>query len=383
MTNVILFVIIWNRYGKGREKLKEITDRFIIFVLNAIMVLSLGVTEMTIIAVVTTFCFMGISFYTKKISVKNGLICAEYGLMMAFPLCSIFLPSIAYDLTEMFCEVRKKVLIYVCMAIYIIIFIFRMQEYNIYIVVANVVLTLLAIWLCIGTRKYIECKNRLIMTRDNDEQLRIELERRNKLLIANQDNEIYMARLKERNRIAREIHDNVGHMLSRSILQVGAAKTVNKDEKLAPILAGLHETLDTAMTNVRSSVHDLHDESIDLEVAVKEAVGPITDRDVKLIYDVTQYIDRRVKYCIIGVLKESVANIIKHSNATVVEIMIREHPAFYQLVINDNGTGVTMTEPGIGLINMRERVEALNGNFNVSNESGFKIFAIIPKENSK
>jgi signal transduction histidine kinase len=39
-----------------------------------------------------------------------------------------------------------------------------------------------------------------------------------------QDYEIYLATLRERNRIAREIHDNVGHMLSRSILQIGALK---------------------------------------------------------------------------------------------------------------------------------------------------------------
>ena len=47
-----------------------------------------------------------------------------------------------------------------------------------------------------------------------------------------QDTEIYLATLKERNRIAREIHDNVGHMLSRSILMVGALKTVNQAENL-------------------------------------------------------------------------------------------------------------------------------------------------------
>lgn len=70
--------------------------------------------------------------------------------------------------------------------------------------------------------------------------------------------------LRERNRIAREIHDNVGHMLSRSILQMGALITIHKEEPLHGQLAGVGETLNQAMNSIRESVHDLHDESIDL-----------------------------------------------------------------------------------------------------------------------
>lgn len=42
------------------------------------------------------------------------------------------------------------------------------------------------------------------------------------MLTVTMNNEIRIATLSERNRIAREIHDNVGHMLSRAILQLGA-----------------------------------------------------------------------------------------------------------------------------------------------------------------
>ena len=48
----------------------------------------------------------------------------------------------------------------------------------------------------------------------------------------NQDYEIHLATLKERNRIAREIHDNVGHLLSRSLLQTGALQVMNHDKAL-------------------------------------------------------------------------------------------------------------------------------------------------------
>lgn len=62
--------------------------------------------------------------------------------------------------------------------------------------------------------------------RDTDTELKLVMEQRNRELLEKQDNEIYLATLRERNRIAREIHDNVGHMLSRSILQVGALATI-------------------------------------------------------------------------------------------------------------------------------------------------------------
>ncbi len=54
------------------------------------------------------------------------------------------------------------------------------------------------------------------------------LSEKNKALLEKQDYEIYAATLRERNRIAREIHDNVGHVLSRSILMTAACKPIKK-----------------------------------------------------------------------------------------------------------------------------------------------------------
>ena len=65
---------------------------------------------------------------------------------------------------------------------------------------------------------------------------------------------MYTATLKERNRISREIHDNVGHMLSRSILMTGAIRTVSQDRALDRSLEELEDTLHTAMTSIRRSV---------------------------------------------------------------------------------------------------------------------------------
>ena len=197
-----------------------------------------------------------------------------------------------------------------------------------------------------------------------------------------QDYEIHVATLGERNRIAREIHDNVGHMLSRSILQVGALTTVHREEPLHGQLDSVNETLNLAMNNIRESVHDLHDDSIDLKQAILEATKEMQDKyDLTMEYDMSETVPRKIKYCFITTVKEAMSNIVKHSNAEKIEIILREHPGIYQLSIEDDGDvrHSSNAEPGIGLSNMKERVDALGGTISINNEHGFKIFISIRK----
>lgn len=223
-------------------------------------------------------------------------------------------------------------------------------------------------------------KNELKALRDNSKEHEMIVEEKNRTLRENQDAKIYMATLKERNRIAREIHDNVGHMLTRSILQVGAIKTINQNEALVSALDDLHGTLNTAMTSIRSSVHDLHDESIDLYSAISEIIAGIDGLDITFDYDMGENIPKDIKYCFISVTKEALNNILKHSNATKMDILVREHPGFYQLQIQDNGTNIKLEpEHGIGLTNIKDRVKSLNGNLKISTDSGFKILISIIK----
>lgn len=199
-----------------------------------------------------------------------------------------------------------------------------------------------------------------------------------------QDNRIYTATLKERNRIAREIHDNVGHMLTRSILQVGAIQTINKEPILTNPLSDLRATLDTAMNSIRSSVHDLHDESIDTKAAIQDMLNDITGFHTSFEYDMGNIVPKDIKYCLISIAKEAITNAVKHSNGDQLSILIREHPGFYQLMIRDNGTGIHLTtSPGIGLTNIQERVQSLSGTLQISTESGFRLFVSIPKNTQK
>ena len=239
------------------------------------------------------------------------------------------------------------------------------------------------------TREGDALRELLESTQDDSTERDLLLTEKNRSLQENQDYEIYTATLKERNRIAREIHDNVGHLLSRSILLTGAAKTVNQSEALVPALDSLDATLNSAMDNIRRSVHDLRDEAVNLDEAVRSIINDFTFCPVSYIYDAGRSIPKDVKYSFISIVKEALSNIIRHSDATQAAITLREHPAMYQLCVEDNGTEIrsrgadqirSFAGSGMGLVNMKERVEKLNGCFHILTEKGFKILITIPKE---
>lgn len=185
------------------------------------------------------------------------------------------------------------------------------------------------LWLYAG--KYQALYQDFHQIRDDSEEHALLLSEKNKALLEKQDYEIYAATLRERNRIAREIHDNVGHVLSRSILMTAACKTINKNDALDPLLGNLEESLNGAMNSIRSSVHDLHDDAVDLEDAIKGLVKDFTFCPVNLTYDMSRQIPREVKYSLISITKEGLSNVMRHSNADSVNILLREHPALYQL----------------------------------------------------
>ena len=222
-------------------------------------------------------------------------------------------------------------------------------------------------------------------TRDDSRELNLLLEEKNQSLLKRQDDEVYTARLKERNRIAREIHDNVGHMLSRAILMTGAMKAVNQDENVEGMISGLEDTLHAAMTSVRESVHDLHDDSVNLGETLSHLAEDFTFCEAVLTYDMGYGLPRELKYSFLAIVKEGLNNVAKHSDASRVEIVAREHPGLYQLIIKDNGRGKTENifsdeERGIGLRNMKERVRALGGNVQFSDRKGFRVYVTVPKK---
>ncbi len=262
----------------------------------------------------------------------------------------------------------------------------KLQDIILNDILEVVLLMAFAIMLSYFTEQLLGYQMKLHSMRDASMEHDMLMEQMNHQLIEKQNAQIYNATLKERNRIAREIHDNVGHMITRSILQVGAIGVINTDERLKAPISDLKSTLDTAMDSMRKSVHDLYDESVDLRQALAKLKPTDSAFAFSLEYDCEDDVPRDVKYAFIAIAKEAVNNAVKHSNGDEIRIIVREHPAFYQLEIMDNGTSVDErslsgeTGDGIGIKNIKERVAAIGGTMRIKADDGFMIFVTLMKK---
>ena len=255
-----------------------------------------------------------------------------------------------------------------------------------------------------------------------------ESSRATRLRIADIDEEraqsVRMAILGERTRIAREIHDNVGHLLTRAIMQAQAGKTVaeaTNDTVAAQGFATLGTTLDDAMTMVRRSVHDLEDDGTDFAAQINDAVtsfdGISPGFAVTLANDIAKA-PAPVSRCFATVIREALSNVVHHSAAHEASVTLRDFPAFWQLVIQDPGPSMpksdesqtTATQPrtmratrvgsrlaadgaadmrgsadelmrGMGLADIESRVRALDGTAVCGPyEGGWRVFVSVPKQ---
>ncbi len=243
----------------------------------------------------------------------------------------------------------------------------------------------LAVLLEKRTTEILGGRRRLHTVEDADRERELLMEKRNRELLKRQEYEVRLAVLTERNRIAREIHDNVGHLLTRSLLQVGAMEVFYRQEKnLWEPLEGVKASLSEAMGQMRQSVHNLHEEAVDLPLQLEQLVREFTFCPVTLRCQMAGQMPTAMKYGLLAIIKEGLSNIARHSDATEAFVTLLEHPAFYRLTVSDNGAPKEVSAgkwpEGMGLLGIRERVESLGGIFRLLEEPGFGFFISIPKE---
>lgn len=367
--------------------MKDLGNKLILFLLCVSLV---GIPTDTI--QITTCCLtVGLSClitYSDLWQIHTGILIIYSILAILHPVFALFLPVFVYDAAKMGKSsslpdnrhTTKKGDPFINMGILLLVALLRIPQHPPKIIFYLLLFSALAylMW------SYTQQIDTLLITyhnfQDESSQSKRYLKQKNEALILQQDYEISLAMAAERNRIARDIHDNVGHMLTRSILQTGAIQVMNQNPDLMEPIQELHHTLNTAMTSIRNSVHDLHHDTVDLKHTVEEIIQSIPDLDIRLDYHIDSVLPQKIQYTFIAVIREALQNVTRHSNADQVMIRLREHPAMFQLLIQDNGTRIReIRSTGIGLASMQERIDSLHGNIHFSTENGFQIFISVMK----
>ena len=355
--------------------MEKLYDKLILFLCCTIFLISYNLSLYTILPVIVVISLNSLMTYFDNNALNIFSYLCYVGLCILSPNFICFLPIMCYDMVG---EPYRYV-------IYFAIFASAnaLHSFPPLTILILMLLTVLAWLLKKRTLALTQAKQDYFSLRDEMMEKAEMLQIQNRDLLEKQDYEISNATLNERNRIAREIHDTVGHLLSSSILQIGALLAICKDDSIKENLTNIKNTLSTGMDSIRSSIHNIHEDSLDLQDKLMELTHNFTFCKTAFSYHVNHDFPMKAKYSILFIVKEALSNVMKHSNATLVSITVSELPGIYQIIIHDNGTtsqGTRHDSSGMGLQSMIERVNTLGGNFYTDTRDGFKIFISLPKE---
>ncbi|MEZ9699399.1 cache domain-containing protein [Vibrio sp. 10N.261.46.E12] len=185
----------------------------------------------------------------------------------------------------------------------------------------------------------------------------------------------------EKKHLARELHDGINQLLvsSRCHLELLGNKLQNEDLK-AHLNKSQHSLM-RAIEEVRHISHQLRPSSLD-DIGLEAALSSLlldfqahSGIEVETLFSTQQgKLKSEAATTLYRVVQESLNNIEKHAQATKVRVIAQQIGNVLQLLIQDNGVGFNtykaMEKRGIGLRNMRERVEFIGGDFELMSEIG-------------
>jgi signal transduction histidine kinase len=197
---------------------------------------------------------------------------------------------------------------------------------------------------------------------------------------------------RERMRIARDMHDEMGSKLTKiSFLsehaQVDAQAAGPLAEKIESIAQTARELLQT-MDEIVWVVNPRNDTLENLanylsHYAVEYFQNTSLECELRLPGETPQFaVSSELRHNLFLAFEEALNNVLKHSGATVVRVEMTVTGLEFELKITDNGRGfaepartaVAVPKPGVrggnGLKNMRQRLEALGGEFQLTSQPG-------------
>ena len=196
-----------------------------------------------------------------------------------------------------------------------------------------------------------------------------------------------VAREDERAHVARELHDELGQVLTSLKLEFMwlVDQLRNSEPKpgiqLVNKLQSLIGLIEVSIQSVRQISSDLRPAVLD-HLGLREAIQweatkfeGRTGIRCRLIWNLkNEPAERTRQLAMFRILQEALTNVARHAHAGAVRITVRERGKIMTLTIRDNGRGITKTElssaDSIGLLGMSERARLLGGRLTIAGSPG-------------
>ncbi|MDB5899214.1 MAG: putative histidine kinase, classic [Ramlibacter sp.] len=195
----------------------------------------------------------------------------------------------------------------------------------------------------------------------------------------------------ERGHLARELHDELGALLTAAKLDVARLKSrlESQPPEVGQRLQHLTETLNSGIALKRRIIEDLRPSSLanlgltaSLEILAREFSERSGIEIASSLENVE--LDESAQLTVYRIVQESLTNIGKYADANQIDIGVRDYPNHVEVEIKDDGKGFepAAVKPSThGLAGMRHRVEAAGGKLSVNSRpgAGTRIVAVLPK----
>lgn len=186
----------------------------------------------------------------------------------------------------------------------------------------------------------------------------------------------------ERQRIARDLHDGVGQLMSTAKMNLSSLESYidfqNEDQKR--VFENAIHLVDESCKEVRVVSHNLMPNALlkkSLADAIRNFINKIEKNKLQIhlyIEGLDEKLDQNLESVLYRIVQECVNNVIKHAEATSLDISILKEKGEINLTIEDNGKGFAVKKmanfEGIGLNSIISRVQYLKGTVDFDSAPG-------------
>ena len=179
--------------------------------------------------------------------------------------------------------------------------------------------------------------------------------------------------------IGNEIHDSVAQKLTLASLYTSKMEYQNKETGLMNELAHINSIISDSLEELRTLSHTLSNDAIqdkemeellDTECKKLNASGLCK---IELEYQTRLGMNFIVKSALLRVIQEFIQNSLKHAGCNLIKISVYEQDTGLLFTLSDNGKGFDINGSqlsGIGLNNMKRRIQLIGGIFNLQSKIG-------------